>query len=381
MKKKSIIIFVIVVCSFFSLSMGSEHLRTRPFQLSLVYPLGTNGINAFDYSNVMSLNLLMGINGGLDGVEIGGVANYIHHDANGVQIAGAVNVDRRMSNGVFISGAANCHLGPTKGVGITGALNLTRGHADGLFIAGGTNVHLRTLDGVSIAGGLNLALGDAEGFTIAPVNLFMKNYFGVQIGVVNIVGGLDGLQVGVVNLVGEDNDALPIGIVSVVKDGYYELEFTSNELSFFNISYKMGVKRFYNTYNVGYSKHSGSDIFRYGIGIGTNRPVGYKQSVSFELGTNQIIRDWDWSGGVNLNNRLSMDYRLRLGRKFALVGGVNLNAYVTNEMIGGAFGNFDIPNTIYESDWVTSKLFIWIGWKLGFSYEINGSGEIDYRRR
>jgi hypothetical protein len=76
-----------------------------------------------------------------------------------------------------------------------------------------------------------------------------------------------------------------------------------------------------------------------------------------------------------------MDYRLRLGRKFALVGGVNLNAYVTNEMIDGAFGNFDIPNTIYESDWVTSKLFIWIGWKLGFSYEINGSGEIDYRRR
>jgi hypothetical protein len=321
------------------------------------------------------------LNGGVDGFELGSVFNYVHYDMNGIQIGGVANITRRNTNGVFISGATNINLGATNGVGISGGVNITGGHADGLFISGGTNIHLKTLDGVAITGGANIGLGDAEGFTIAPVNLFMKNYFGVQVGVVNIVGGLDGLQVGVVNLVGEDNDALPIGIVSIVKDGYYELEFTSNELSFLNISYKMGVKRFYNTYNVGYSKHSGSDIFRYGIGIGTNRPVGYKQSVSFELSTDQIIRDWDWSGGVNLNNRLSMDYRLRLGRKFALVGGVNLNAYVTNEMIDGAFGNFDIPNTIYESDWVTSKLFIWIGWKLGFSYEINGSGEIDYRRR
>jgi hypothetical protein len=381
MKKKMILSIVLVMLFFSGGLFAKNPLRTRPFQVTFAYPLGTNGFSALNYSNVMSFNLVYGLNGGVDGFELGSVFNYVHYDMNGIQIGGVANITRRNTNGVFISGATNINLGATNGVGISGGVNITGGHADGLFISGGTNIHLKTLDGVAITGGANIGLGDAEGFTIAPVNLFMKNYFGVQVGVVNIVGGLDGLQVGVVNLVGEDNDALPIGIVSIVKDGYYELEFTSNELSFLNISYKMGVKRFYNTYNVGYSKHSGSDIFRYGIGIGTNRPVGYKQSVSFELSTDQIIRDWDWSGGVNLNNRLSMDYRLRLGRKFALVGGVNLNAYVTNEMIGGAFGNFDIPNTIYESDWVTSKLFIWIGWKLGFSYEINGSGEIDYRRR
>jgi hypothetical protein len=361
---------IILMLSTGSLFAHEDKLRFRPFQLSFGYPLGTNGLNAFQYTNGISFNMLYGMNGGLDGVEIGSVFNYIHHDANGAQIAGVFNMIRKRSNGVFISGATNLHLSSVKGVSISGGLNLGSGHSDGIFIAGGANVHLRTVDGVCIAGGVNMAMGDAEGFTVAPVNLFFQDYFGVQIGVVNIVGGLNGLQLGVVNIVGKDNDALPIGLVSIVKDGYYEIEFTSNELAYFNASYKMGVEKFYNTFNAGYSIHGDRKIFRYGLGIGTSRPVGYKQSVSIELGTDQVITDWNWNGAFSLINKLSLDYRLRLGRNFALVAGPSFNVYTTNEKIDGEYGTINVPKTVYEYEWTNTKLFSWFGFKAGFSYSM-----------
>jgi hypothetical protein len=371
MKRKIVIGTLIALMLCTGLMFGHEEkLKFRPFQLSFVYPLGTNGLNSFQYTNGISFNMLYGLNGGLDGVEVGSVFNYIHQDANGVQIAGVFNMIRKNSNGVFISGATNLHLGPVKGASISGALNLGGGHSDGVFIAGGANIHLRTMEGVAIAGGLNLGFGDTEGFTVAPVNIFFKDYSGVQIGVVNIVGGLDGLQLGVVNYVGEDNDALPIGLISIVKDGYYEVEVAANEMAYLNVGYKMGVKKFYNTFNMGYSKHDGRDIFRYGIGIGSSRPVGYKQSVSFEAGTDQVITDWNWNGGLSLINKLSIDYRLRLGKNFALVGGPSFNVYVTNEKTGDEYGTIDIPKTVYEYEWTNTKLFSWFGWKLGFSYSI-----------
>jgi len=371
MKRKIVICVLIALMLCTGLMFGHEEkLKFRPFQLSFAYPLGTNGLNAFQYTNGISFNMVYGMNGGLAGVEIGSVFNYIHYNANGVQIAGVFNAIRKNSNGVFISGATNLHFGTIKGTSISGALNLSGGHSDGLFIAGGANIHLRSMEGVAIAGGLNIVFGEAEGFTVAPVNLFFQDYSGVQIGVVNMVGGLDGLQVGVVNYVGKDNDALPIGLISVVKDGYYEFEFYSNELAFLNFSYKMGVKKFYNTFNMGYSKHDGRNIFRYGIGIGSSRPVGYKQSVSFEAGTDQVITDWNWNGGLSLINKLSINYRLRLGEKFALVGGPSFNIYLTNEQIAGEYGTINIPKTVYEYEWINTKLFSWFGFKIGLSYAI-----------
>ncbi len=226
MKRKVLIcIMIVLMLSPGLLLAHEEKLKYRPFQVSFAYPLGTNGLNAFQYTNGISFNILYGLNGGLAGVEVGSVFNYIHHDANGIQIAGVFNLIRKQSNGVFVSGATNLHLGSVKGTSISGVLNLGGGHSDGLFIAGGANVLLRTFDGVAITGGANIVMGDAEGFSIAPVNIYLKKFSGVQIGVVNMVGKMDGLQVGVVNIVNDGTKALPIGLVSFVRNGYFELEF------------------------------------------------------------------------------------------------------------------------------------------------------------
>lgn len=368
MNKTKIVTIMLALLLICSAGFARTDLRVRPFQLSLGYPLGTNGINALEYSNVLSMNLLYGINGGLDGVEVGATFNYIHQNANGVQISGVSNIVRRYSNGIFVTGAANLHFGPVKGVDVAGGLNLSGGHADGFFVAGGANIHLRTLDGVSIAGGLNMAAGDAEGFTIAPVNLFLQDYFGVQIGVVNMVNRMDGLQVGVVNIVNDGTEALPIGLVSVVRNGYFELEVNANELSYLNANFKMGVSRFYNVYSVGYSVYEGLPVYRFGLGIGTSQPVRYRHRVAFELLQQEIIYNWNWNNGLNMLTRFGMDYRMRIGDSFTIVLGPSCNAMLTNQKVNDEYGTLNIPKTFYEQEWTNSKLFMWFGWKLGFSY-------------
>ena len=47
--------------------------RKMPFQISLITPIGTNGVNAHRIENKVSINLIAGLNGGLDGFECGGV--------------------------------------------------------------------------------------------------------------------------------------------------------------------------------------------------------------------------------------------------------------------------------------------------------------------
>ena len=54
----------------------SDTLLTSKVQVTFAYPLGSNGLNSLNYSNNFSLNILFGLNGGVDGVEIGGLMNY-----------------------------------------------------------------------------------------------------------------------------------------------------------------------------------------------------------------------------------------------------------------------------------------------------------------
>ncbi len=130
----------------------------------------------------------------------------------------------------------------------------------------------------------------------------------------------------------------------------------------------MGVSRFYNTYSIGYSVYEGLPVFRYGLGIGTSRPVRYRHRVAFELSQEQIVRDWIWNNGLSMLTTLKMDYRMRLGDSFSIVLGPSCNALLTNQKINGEYGTMKIPKTFYEYEWTNSKLFMWFGWNLGFSY-------------
>ena len=83
--KQIIKLSLIVSAVFLSSTMNCQETQEKPAegsQFTFAYPLGTNGKEAISESNKFSFNLLYGVNGGLNGLEIGGLANYNHGEVN-----------------------------------------------------------------------------------------------------------------------------------------------------------------------------------------------------------------------------------------------------------------------------------------------------------
>ncbi|MBY0424673.1 MAG: STN domain-containing protein, partial [Cytophagales bacterium] len=71
-----------------TISQMEDGLEVRPGQFTLVYPIGTSWIYSPKYKNTVSINLLFGINGGIKGVDAGGMVNVVRRNLIGVQVGG-----------------------------------------------------------------------------------------------------------------------------------------------------------------------------------------------------------------------------------------------------------------------------------------------------
>ena len=315
----------------------NEESTTQAAQVTFAYPLGTNGVDAISTPNNFSFNVLYGLNGGLNGTEIGGLMNYNNGEMNGFQMAGVVNINREQSNGVMLAGKSNISLGQTSGAMISGVYNL--------------------------------ATGDSKGVQIAAVNNATADFSGVQIGCVNYAHRLDGVQIGIVNIVDDGDQAIPIGLINVVRNGYYELEVATGDVLFTNINYKMGVERFYTIFKLGFSSYEDKPVLSAGIGFGTMLTLAEKHKVSIDLSANQIFYDDDWNqDDVNYLTKLDLNYKLSLGEHVSLLAGPSFNLYVSDIRVDDSFGTLRIPynsHTIVSDD---NQKWMWVGFNAGLAY-------------
>ena len=250
--------FAAVAVTFLSNNMcaqENEENSTSKSQITFAYPLGSNGVEAISKSNNFSVNVLYGINGGLTGMEIGGGMNYNQGDVSGCQLAGVVNINKGQTHGAMLAGDVNISLGQTSGAMISGLYNLTT--------------------------------EDSKGVQISTVNNATADYTGFQMGVINYAKRLDGVQLGVVNVVGDGDEAIPIGLINVVKNGHYELEIMSGDVLRTNLNYKMGVEQFYTIFKVGFSSYKDHPVYSAGIGFGSIVTLAEKHKLSMDLSTNR----------------------------------------------------------------------------------------------
>ncbi|MBK8338829.1 MAG: hypothetical protein IPK99_01875 [Flavobacteriales bacterium] len=124
----------------------------RFIQLSLVPTVGTSGKLSGATTSRISLNIVAGYVGGVNGFEAGGAVNMVRRDVRGVQMAGA----------------ANLVGGHTKGLQLAGAINHTMRSLNGAQIGGLGNVVWDTLSGMQLAGALNVVKGGMQGTQIGP---------------------------------------------------------------------------------------------------------------------------------------------------------------------------------------------------------------------
>jgi hypothetical protein len=249
-------------------------------------------------------------------------------------------------------------------------------------ISGIANVARDSVKGALVAGIVNLTRGDSKGFQVSTVNV-ANSFEGVQIGVINQSKKLKGFQLGVINIIEYGNDAIPVGLISIVKNGFRELELTAGEAIYSNLNYKMGVEKLYTIFKAGYSRYQEKPVYSFGIGIGTGIYLSDRQRLNIELSRSQICYDdnWifkgnNWDVRKNALSKLDLNYRFYILHNLSFLIGPSFNTYVTGEKvndgesINSRYGTINIPYTIYEHEYANKKLFSWIGFNIGLSVEL-----------
>lgn len=322
MKEK---LFLIAVLFLFSANLSAqteEKSKSGSVQVTFAYPIGSNGTNSMEYSNNFSLNILFGLNGGVNGAEIGSILNYNKGEVKGLQLSGVSNISKGSTNGLVISGV------------------------------------------------LNYSEGNSKGVQISTANFSANEFNGFQLGVFNHAKKLNGVQLGVVNILGDGKKGIPIGLVSIVKNGHFEFELTGGEVIYSTLSYKMGINNFYTVYNAGYSSYKSKPVYSFGIGFGGNVPLSKKHNININLTANGIAYDNKLPEKLNLLNKLDINYKYNINKNLSLVGGPSFNLYITKEKVDGEYGTLHIPYTISTNNITDGKTSLWIGLNAGLSYKL-----------
>lgn len=208
----------------------------RPYQLSLLPGIGTHGFANSRAVNDVSVNIIGGHAGGVEGVEVSGVFALNELDVSHVQAAGVFNLVG----------------GDMRGVQLAGAIN----HAVG------------SLSGVQVAGVYNAAGERVKGMQIA--------------GLVNRAGKVDGVQLaGLVNIA--DSSDYPIGLVNLVKNGHRSLSIEGDTQGRFRVGFRSGGRVMYGLVGLGYGVARQRLRYLAQAGIGTRLVTGKRFGLDVEL--------------------------------------------------------------------------------------------------
>ena len=339
MKKLNLVNILVFLISINLVAQENKSIKNRQAQISFAYPIGSNGTNSMEYSNNFSFNILYGLNGGVNGVEIGSILNYNKGEVNGFQLSGVSNINIGNSKGFVLSGVSNICIDSTSGVLISGLLNYSKQNAKGVQLAT-----------------TNIAINQVNGF---------------QLGVINYAKKLKGVQFGVFNYLHDGKEGLPIGLFSIVKNGHYELELTSGEVIYANLNYKMGVERFYTIFKTGYSSYKNNPVYSLGLGFGGNLLLSERQKISIDLSYNQIVYNNNWNNNdLNILNKADFNYKYSISKNLSLLIGPSINVYVSKNKIDGEYGTLNIPYSIHTNEWSNGKLSIWVGLNAGLALKL-----------
>lgn len=216
-----------------------KFFTVRPYQMSLLPGVSTNGRLNSQVINNFSFNIIGSYSGGVDGLEIGGLFNIDKKDVQYAQIAGALNIVGGSMTGAQIAGFSNTVLDSVDGIQVGGAGNFVKRNLTGWQLGGaynyvGGNAHAVQLSGFKNfvrrdfvgwqgTGFYNSVWGSINGLQSAgAINFAKGNVSGAQIaGFVNInTRSIQGAQLaGFVNVNGKDAKGLQLGYAVNVNGG------------------------------------------------------------------------------------------------------------------------------------------------------------------
>jgi hypothetical protein len=227
------------------------------------------------------------------GAQIGSLFNIAGHDAKGAQSSAIFNYAGGDSVGAQIAGLANYAEGAGEGAQAAAIFNYTGG----------------AFTGAQIAGIGNYTIGDFTGAQIGLVNIAGAQMSGAQIGLVNWGGKDTGYiqQIGLVNI-SDNEDAIPIGLVNIIKNGMLHPLMWYDCMNFLNVGLKSGSKNFYTLLSFGTRQISlGKE---YGLGAGDRHGEDLlvtRVGLGYEMSFGQSYLDFDILAGTMFDSNFPTD--------------------------------------------------------------------------
>lgn len=371
----------------------------RDFQASLLPFIGTNHKLSGSLYNKFSLNLIGGyskgttvfelgglfnankenasyaqiagvfntVGGNMKGIQIAGLFNSVGKNANGIQIAGLGNINGGVQKGIEIGGMFNVNHSNTYGISIAGVFNKNNASAKGIQIAGLFNTTNDTLTGISIAGLYNHSTYHKNAVEIAGlVNHTRYGNANIQVaGLVNVTEVLKGVQIAPFNF-SDSASGVPIGFFSFVKKGVHQIELSSDEFFYTNLSFRTGAPKLYNIFTAGYNFGSSSPLWSFGYGFGTSIHLKNKLYSDITL-TAHHINLGDFNDAPSELYKMYLGVEYKFGKKFSIAAGPTLNLFLTDksdlhynaeyaQIVPYSFYNFDSNNGINLKGWVGARI-------------------------
>lgn len=318
----------------------------RPYQVSLLPWLSTNGRLNSQVINNVSLNIWGGYSGGVKGVELAGWFNIDKKDVRWLQAAGWFNIVGGQVDGVQLAGIHNTVLDSVTGVQAAGISNFVRrqfigaqlsgiynhvgGSMNGLQAAGIGNFANNGTTGAQIAGVLNVNRRNIRGAQIAGIlNVNFQETKGAQIaGVINYTKKLSGVQVGLINIA-DTSDGYSIGLINIIFKGYHKLSVYGNEEFPFNAAFKTGNSKLYSILLAGVEPTKDNKAYTFGYGLGREFNLNKKLAANGEISVQHVyLGTWDY---LNVLTRMEAHLNFRLGKYLSVFAGPAVSLYYSEQ--------------------------------------------------
>ncbi|MDA3947627.1 MAG: caspase family protein [Spirochaeta sp.] len=279
------------------------------------------GILAAESGYTDGLMLSMGMNIGTGvtrGIEASYLGNIRRGRVHGVQQGTVFNIHSGEIRGVQGSSVFNITDGNVWGVQGAGVFNVVDGEIRGIQGSGFASIAGYAVRGVQW-GGAFAASPRVRGVQAAGVTV-ARDVRGAQLGAVNVADSVRGAQIGVINLANEV-DGITLGVLNLIRFGIHDVSLTLDDRGGSWLAFQHGTNGLYT-------------IYQFGLRQGNLESNSVEVSSAAGLGTRI------WSGTIYLDADMSamvqgprpqvfpsfrLSGGLRLGRRFALVGGVRFD--------------------------------------------------------
>lgn len=323
--------------------IGNSADQIAGTQISYIYNTSKNNIKGFQGTAIANNA------GSVEGAQMTGILNRTG-DLLGFQGAGIANIS----------------TGNITGYQVAGIYNHNRHTATALQAAGIHNT-ADTLIGAQVGGISNLA-SQVKGAQISSIANVAQDMHGAQVsGILNKAKKVTGAQVGLINIA-DSCEGVQIGILNFSKNGYRQVEISSDELFYSSLSFRSGVKAVHGMLSAGIRPdYHNKTIWCYGYGIGTSQNIGKRTMIDVDLSYSQIFIDDDFDAENGLS-KLYIGIDQYICKHFSIAMGVTANVltYKLNDAENVATIEKFIPHTLYDHKFDDSKYNLagWIGGKI-----------------